>query len=197
MHNPRTSKLALWCFLILSIVATVWLSSVDKTAIVDWFYQQYQQSSTLALIVFAAVTLVSQLIVMPSGFLLLLLGGFMLGAWPATLIYSIIQVLTVFPVRWLAHRNQLPSGVVNFAHKQTTRFQVINSLNARPLVVGMILRLTPVIPSAVACLLSVWLKLSLGVFISATVLVCWVRPLIFSTIGERLPDIGRLVQLVS
>jgi len=197
MNFPSPSKLALLCFIVLSLAATVWLSITDKTIGIDWFYQQHQRSGAITLFVFAAIALASQLIVMPSGFILLLLGGFVLGAWQATLIYSVIQVLTLFPVRWLAQRNQLPGSVVAFAQKQSMRFRIVNAVNSKPLLVGIILRLTPVIPSAVACLLSVWLKLTLPVFLLATVMVCWVRPLIFSTIGERLPDIGRLLQMAA
>jgi len=55
-----------------------------------------------------------------------------------------------------------------------------------------VLRLTPVIPSAAACLLAAGLAITLNKFILATIAVCWIRPLFFASIGGSLQALTEL-----
>ncbi|MFK7862128.1 MAG: hypothetical protein AB8B64_25195 [Granulosicoccus sp.] len=137
---------------------------------------------------FSLAVLVSQLLVVPSGSALMLFGGFLLGAPEATLIFSTIQLLATILLVWLGRR----SGVEKLAHSlsgwSVTVEKTMTTLDRVPLMLGIVLRLFPVLPSAIACLLSVVFTIPLCTFLLATALVGWIRPLLFASAGALIPS---------
>ena len=61
----------------------------------------------------------------------------------------------------------------------------------------VVLRLTPVIPSAAACLLAAGLGVDLRKFLAATAAVCWIRPLFFASVGGSLQALSALPNALS
>ena len=88
-------------FVLLSIGLTVLMLNHEPAALIARVQMIVGDSPQAAWLLFAVLTLISQLLIVPSGSLLLMAGGFLLGAMPAALIYALIQVLTTWPVIWL------------------------------------------------------------------------------------------------
>jgi len=61
----------------------------------------------------------------------------------------------------------------------------------------VVIRLTPVIPSAAACLLAAGLNIGLIRFIPATIAVCWIRPLFFASVGGSLQALSGISEAAS
>lgn len=190
-----------WSLIILlllaSIAATTWLLVLDgAAAAVAWFWQVHawvQANKALALLVFFIISFISQMIVMPSGSLLLLFAGFALGAAPATAAFAIAQLLTAGPVYCLSQR--AITGIEQGSLKGTATEKMVYirsqlaSLKGHDFLASALLRLTPVIPSAGACLLAAVSKISLKPFMMATAVTCWMRPLFFASSGAAISEV--------
>lgn len=138
---------------------------------------------------FFLAALVSQLLVIPSGSALMLLGGFLLGAPVATFIFSLVQLLTTVLLVGLGSRSGVKSLANSLSRWSKLVENTLSTLNRVPLTLGVTLRLFPVLPSAVACLLSVGFAIPLRTFLLATALVGWIRPLLFASAGALVPSV--------
>ena len=71
------------------------------------------------------------------------------------------------------------------------------------LLASVAIRLTPVIPSAVACLLAAGLGIGRNAFLLGTAISCWIRPLFFASVGAstqmlmELTDPAKILESVS
>lgn len=146
------------------------------------------------LVIYAVVCLLTQLLVLPSGSMILIVSGFVFGPLVAAAIYSVAQILTSWPVYKVAELS-MQSGarglLYNFQQSLLSR-PIVKTLNQDGVVAAIVLRLTLVVPSAVACCIAATLKIPIGAFVSATVLVCWVRPLFFASVGGALQELSLL-----
>ena len=192
MSGANSARLWLVALLLLSIGASAMLLNQDAASIVTRVQGIVGDSPVIALALFALLSLVSQLLIVPSGSLLLMMGGFLLGALPAALIYALIQIITTGPVIWLGQRGGVARAEAQLEAASPLLAHLADSLRAAPFSLSLVLRLTPVIPSAVGCLLSVLFGIPRTTFILVTALVCWVRPLFFASIGAALPTLQRL-----
>lgn len=191
-------------FLAISLAACLWwiffdgFESLQRQLI--GFNEQVQgaDSKVLWVLVYAIVCLISQLFIVPSGSLILMAAGFVFSPLLAAGIFSIAQILCSWPVylfgrhiserypdrfERLTQRFKLPAGWYEMVQKEGFFATVV-------------LRLTPVIPSAAACLLAAGLGISLHRFIAATIAVCWIRPLFFASLGASLQSLSNLSEAV-
>ncbi len=181
-------------FVLLSIGLTVLMLNHEPAALIARVQMIVGDSPQAAWLLFAVLTLISQLLIVPSGSLLLMAGGFLLGAMPAALIYALIQVLTTWPVLWLGRNGGMERAERHLETLSPMLSRMAQALREAPFSLALVLRLTPVIPSAVACLLSVAFSVPRSVFLLATTLVCWVRPVFFASIGAAVPALSRLAR---
>ena len=84
-----------------------------------------------------------------------------------------------------------PGLLYNFQQSLLSR-PIVKTLNQEGVVAAIVLRLTPVIPSAAACCIAAALKIPIGAFCLATVMVCWVRPLFFASVGGAFQELSSL-----
>lgn len=119
----------------------------------------------------------------------MLVGGFLLGAPAATLIFSTIQLATTVLLVWLGRKCGADALAQLLSRWSDRLGNTMTTLDRVPLTLGIVLRLFPVLPSAVACLLSVVFKIPLRMFLLATALVGWIRPLLFASAGGLLPSL--------
>jgi len=63
------------------------------------------------------------------------------------------------------------------------------SLRGNEILATALLRLTPVIPSAGACLLAAMCRIGLRPFMIGTLLTCWIRPLFFASSGAAMSSV--------
>ncbi len=144
--------------------------------------------------VYALICVVSQLIVVPSGSLILLVAGFLYGPVIAATVFSLAQILTAWPVYRVASEILHKSGQQSLAkfHHILPGSAALTSLREESFVASVTIRLTPVIPSAVAVVLAAALQIPVRVFLLATVAVCWVRPLFFAAVGGSFGEVSQL-----
>lgn len=189
-----------WTIVVLlaaSIVATSWLLVFDGLeSAVSGFWQAHawvDANKGRALLVFFVISLISQMIVMPSGSLMLLFAGFALGGLAAAGVFGLAQLLTAWPMYALSNR-AIVSAEQGFL-KGTTAATIarvrrqLESLKGSDFLASVLLRLTPVIPSAGACLLAAISHIGLKPFLLATAATCWIRPLFFASSGAALSEV--------
>ncbi len=192
-----TQLLLIAVLLAASVLATGWMLFYGGTELVGAvFWRSYdwvQANRTMALLLFFLISFISQLIVMPSGSLMLLLAGFALGGLPAATVFAIAQVLSAWPVYSLSRRalNSVDRGFSHGTdkHRINAIMEKLASLRGNPLVATALLRLTPVIPSAGACLLAAMCSIKLKPFLIGTFLTCWIRPLFFASSGAAMSSV--------
>lgn len=146
------------------------------------------------LAIYSLVCLITQLIVVPSGSMILMVSGFVFGPVIAAGIFSLAQVLALWPVYKVATVS-LQSEQTGWLHRlqqSLLSHPILKALKQEGVVAGIVLRLTPVIPSAAACCFAAALKIPIGAFVVATLLVCWVRPLFFASIGGAIQELSSL-----
>lgn len=184
-----------------SVAASIWLLWLDGSTTLTQLLSRSIDSQpshgrfATGLLVFFIVSLTTQLLVVPSGSILLIAAGFTFGATPATLTYALAQLLSAWPVYAAsAAARKRPGGWARHASAPAAQrlLQSIGTLRQDALLTTITLRLTPLIPSAVACVLAAMLQLPLRFFLLGTLAVCWVRPLFFASSGASLAQLGNL-----
>lgn len=149
--------------------------------------------------VFAVISFCLQLLVVPSGSLLLIGAGFVFGVMPSVLIYTAMQCLAIFPVYRLCAYSSANNlfGLQRKLDDWIDRSGVSRVAGAEPLVSGMVLRLTPVLPSAVATGIAALSVIPVKVFLLSTLAVGWVRPLFFSSVGGAVSELSGFATALS
>ena len=181
-------------FVIASVAGSIWLLVFDGLSLVQNVLVRVNSRIEGAegnlpwLIAYAIVCLLSQLLIVPSGSLILIAAGFIFSPLLAAGIFSVAQVICSWPVYSIG---KIVSE--KFPHRfrsLTKRFKFPTDwehiVQQEGFLATVVLRLTPVIPSAAACLLAAGLAIDFTKFILATIAVCWIRPLFFASIGGSL-----------
>jgi len=141
---------------------------------------------------FLILVLISQLLVVPSGSILLIGGGFLLGTIPAALIYTALLPITGVIAAEIAASSSLTKWVESLLYKSNKASRIARLLKHEPFTLSAVLRLTPVIPAAIAAIVATTLKVSHTTFIFATLCVGWIRPLFFASIGGAAQSMTQL-----
>jgi len=191
-------------FLVVSLFISVWLlmsdglESVHRLMIYVNSHVQNADKKPLWLIVYAGLCVFSQLLVVPSGSLILIAAGFIFSPLLAAGIFSVAQVLCSWPVYKLGEI--ISCRYPDRFDKLTTRFGLPadwqKEIDNEGFIATMVIRLTPVIPSAAACLLAAGMGISLQRFIPATIAVCWIRPLFFACLGGSLQALSEIPEVM-
>jgi len=188
--------------LISSAAATIWvlwlggLSTITSLIIggAEYLLQFPSQHSTQLswLAGFAVISLSLQLLIVPSGSILLIGAGFVFGLMPSVGIYTLMQCLAIWPIYWLcqygSERN--PWALQHKVDRWLAQTGLARVTDDEPLVASMVLRLTPVLPSAAASSVASFSGVPISAFFAATVLVGWVRPLFFASIGGAAKELS-------
>lgn len=143
-------------------------------------------------ICFVFLVLISQLLVVPSGSILMIGGGFLLGSLPAALIYTALLPVTGIIVGKVTESSSLKNWVATLLYKSNKVTRIVELLNHEPFTLSAVLRLTPVIPAAIAAIVASTFKVPHSTFIFATLCVGWVRPLFFASIGGTAHSLTQL-----
>jgi len=181
-------------FIVLSVVLSVWLLMFDGLATLLTVAQSAYDTvsatgnSTNWLLLYAMVCLVSQLLVIPSGSIMLMAAGFLFSPLVAAAIFSIAQVFATWPMyqfgqKWLL---KFPDYLQRKLDRTPLPHNLLALIGKEGFSASVVLRLTPVVPSALACLLAAGFKISFNSFLLATCAVCWIRPLLFASVGGSL-----------
>lgn len=195
-HPPSSNyRKAVWIavlLLLLSLLGSFWmiLSPDSRQLSVNWLSSP--KSTITLLIVFATLALLSQLLIVPSGTILMMAGGFVLGSWAASGIYLALLPITALPIYWLYFNTSTTLPAWMTKRIPTPSATVWNSLKDQPFLLSAVSRLTPVVPSALAVVIACSFNVSLKTFLIATLMVGWIRPLFFASIGATLSSLEQL-----
>lgn len=189
--------------LILSVAVSVWLLMFGGLEVVQEFLiglsDRVDSNSWWWLGMYGVVCLLSQLLIIPSGSLILIAAGFIFSPLLAAGIFSVAQVICSLPVYSIG--KTISDKFPNRFDSLTRRFRLSAHWEAvvqqEGFLATVVLRLTPVIPSAAACLLAAGLGIEWTRFLFATIAVCWIRPLFFASVGGSLQALTTLDQGVA
>jgi uncharacterized membrane protein YdjX (TVP38/TMEM64 family) len=153
----------------------------------------------LAIAAFFVIAFVAQLIVMPSGTVIVLIGGFLLGAWPAALGYYVAQ-LAAAPVVYGAAR----AGFGRMAQDRLEalvravlpgRFaSLLNLAQSEGVLAVIALRLAPVLTSAMVPLIAAAAGIRLGRLMLGSLLISWIKPTFFAGIGAAARNLAEVTE---
>ncbi len=192
-------------FTLASVAGSVWLVLFDGLAYVQKLligvskHVEGVGDRLPWLAAYALVCLLSQLLVVPSGSLILIAAGFIFTPLLAAGIFSVAQVICSWPVYRIgaAVSERFPQHFVALTKKFKFPPDWERVVQQEGFLATIVLRLTPVIPSAAACLLASGLAIGLRKFVLATIAVCWIRPLFFASIGGSLQVLTNLSDAAS
>jgi len=119
-------------------------------------------------------------------------GGFLLGTLPATIIYTALLPITGWIVGQITTSSSLEKWVDAFLYKHNKTARLVELLKNEPFTLSAVLRLTPVIPAAIAAIVAATLKVGDTTFVLATLCVGWVRPLFFASIGGAVLSLSQI-----
>lgn len=187
-------------FVLLSVAGSVWLVLFGGIELLQSYLIDLSErvkdagSNPQWLVIYALVCFVSQLLIIPSGSLILIAAGFIFSPLLAMSIFSVAQVLCSFPIYKAGEAigRKFPDRFALITQRFRLPAGWEQAVQSEGLLATVALRLTPVIPSAAACLLASGLGIRLGGFIVATIAVCWIRPLFFASIGGSLQALTSL-----
>lgn len=189
---------------LLSVPGTLWLvffggSEVVRDVLIEVSATAGLPANPVAVLgIYFLVCLITQLIVVPSGSIILIVAGYILGPFIAAGIFSLAQMLALYPVYRIAQFFIESEKPRRFRQTLDTwaASRFAGSLKQEGLAAGVVLRLTPVVPSAAACCLAALLRIPLTIFFASSVLVCWVRPLFFASVGGALKELNGLQNVI-
>jgi len=207
-HSRRLLRLTIF-LLVGSIAATFWLlvlgglTTVTSLIVTGAEYllrfPQHHAMQASWLAGFAALCFLLQLFIVPSGSVLMVGAGFVFGVLPSVAIYTCMQCLAIWPVYRLC-QNSLAARSGALQAKVDVWLQksaVKRVTGLEPLVSAMVLRLTPILPSAASSSIAAFSGIKLSVFFLATLLAGWVRPLFFASVGSAVNEVGGFATAVS
>lgn len=173
---------------IASVVGTVVVLQLSPHAVLatlERASELVREHYVLSCIVFALWSFLSLLLVVPTGTLSVIAGGWLLGGIPAAAIYvAMVFPATIVLMRVAAgmRRGWLANAVAARLPKRLALLPSAVETEGVATVAAM--RLNPVVPNAVLCVMAPALGISLRQVLIGTVLTGWVRPVLFATAAE-------------
>lgn len=146
---------------------------------------------TLAL--YALLCFLSQLVIVPSGTLIALGGGYLFGILAGGGVLAASALAANVAVFLIA--NSAFSGLVaRYADAAPQRRRALDILQAEGAAGVVALRLSPIVPSALTATLSAAAGISLATFAIMSVLTIWVRPFAFAAAGASMRQLADVAQ---
>lgn len=142
-----------------------------------------------AMAVYTAVCLVSQTMVIPSGTLLVLAGGYLLGAGAAAGILSVAALAASILVYAIA-REAFSRTISEYAQRTPERQKALDALRQEGASAVAALRLAPIVPNAVAASLAAGAGIPFWTFMTVSALTIWVRPLAVASLGASMRELA-------
>lgn len=162
-------------------------------ALLDWLQRQATQAPLQALALYALVCFLSQLVIVPSGTLIALGGGYLFGLVAGGGVLAASALIANVIVFLIA--NSAFSGLVaRYADAAPQRRRALDILQAEGAAGVVALRLSPIVPSALTATLSAAAGISLATFAFMSVLTIWVRPFAFAAAGSSMRQLADVAQ---
>jgi uncharacterized membrane protein YdjX (TVP38/TMEM64 family) len=153
---------------------------------------QLEQRKVMVILEFAVWALVANCLVLPAGSLSLVAGGAILGMAAPALIWFAAQLVTA-PLIYrtgAGSRDRIEPLVTRYLGSSAVR--IVARAAHDGVATTILLRLTPILPSAPACLIAAWAGIDLKSFMIGSGLAGWVRPLYFASLGAAAGELARV-----
>lgn len=162
-------------------------------ALLHWLQRAAAEAPLQTLALYALVCFLSQLVIVPSGTVIALGGGYLFGilAGGGVLATSaLVANVIVFAIA-----NSAFSGfVARYADAAPQRRRALDVLQAEGAAGVVALRLSPIVPSALTATLSAAAGISLATFAFISALTIWVRPFAFAAAGASMRQLTDVAQ---
>lgn len=194
--SARASFAGLAALAILSIFALSLLAADGGArvfALLDWLQRQATKAPLQALALYALVCFLSQLVIVPSGTLIALGGGYLFGLVAGGGVLA-ASALVANVIVFLIANSAFSGLVARYADAAPQRRRALDILQAEGAAGVVALRLSPIVPSALTAMLSAAAGISLATFAFMSVLTIWVRPLAFAAAGSSMRQLADVAQ---
>ena len=162
-------------------------------ALLDWLQRQAAEAPMQTLALYALLCFLSQLVIVPSGTLIALGGGYLFGILAGGGVLAASALAANVAVFLIA--NSAFSGLVaRYADAAPQRRRALDILQAEGAAGVVALRLSPIVPSALTATLSAAAGISLATFAIMSVLTIWVRPFAFAAAGASMRQLADVAQ---
>ncbi|KAB2848863.1 MAG: hypothetical protein F9K44_09645 [Hyphomicrobiaceae bacterium] len=199
---PLGQRIARHGFIFLAAVSVIGTVAIVKNGgpievvrSVAMFADQAKANLALVVLCYFAISFVMQVALLPTGTIVPIVGGFLLGAPVASGVYFLSQ-LAATPVVWMMARRGLGATGDLKVEALVKRFvpERWRGLISRAREEGTLgaMGLRVLLPSAVACIVAAGLKISLGSLMLATLLVNWARPYVIASVGAAAKSFAEL-----
>lgn len=203
MTHPSPSARGLFWLIFAVIVVTVAASAgvlaltsgTSISTLVVGAKHWIDANAVLALALFAVWALAANCIVIPAGSVSLIAAGALFGPlWPALIWYG-SQIVTAPLPHAFGRILKAESSTRRIGGKSIDqwtlpfRHRLASLVDPRPVMASVLLRLCPLVPSAVAALIAATIGIGLRPFLLGSLLVGWARPLYFTSVGASLKSL--------
>jgi uncharacterized membrane protein YdjX (TVP38/TMEM64 family) len=181
---------------LLSAAAIALFSSNGGTkvfALLDWLQRQAAESPTQTLVLYALICFLSQLVIVPSGTLIALGGGYLFGMLAGGGVLA-LGALAANVIVFVLAGSAFSGWVSSYAEKAPQRRKALDILQAEGAAGVLALRLSPIVPSALTATLSAAAGISLATFAAMSLLTIWVRPFAFAAAGASMRGLTDIAQ---
>lgn len=192
--RPALAVLAMLA--LVSVIAVAFAATdggVRVLALLGWLQLQVTQAPGRTLALYALVCFLSQLVIVPSGTVIALGGGYLFGIVAGGTVLA-VSALAANVIVFLIANSAFASLVARYADAAPQRRRALDVLQAEGAAGVVALRLSPIVPSALTATLSAAAGISLATFAFISALTIWVRPFAFAAAGVSMRQLTDVAQ---
>ena len=189
---------AISLIVLISLVGTIVLlrgGTIDAASLLDAVAGEVERNYLAMLALFALWSFATLLLVIPGGTISLFAAGFLFGWAPAAAVY-VAMILPATLILDGIGRRQLGARLATYlaCHLPARLALAPAVLRAEGLSTVIALRMAPVVPNAVMCLLVASLGISRRDLILGTLAAAWVRPVLVAGAGSMMRSASDLLE---
>ena len=151
-----------------------------------------EANRTLALTIFAVWALLANCLILPAGSLSVMAAGALFGTVVPALVWFTAQLLTTPFLHRAGFGNRAEIDRMVRRYLGARASALLADATREGVWTTILLRLTPVLPSAPTALIAAWAGVDRRSFLLGTVLVGWLRPLYFASLGAAAGSLARI-----
>jgi uncharacterized membrane protein YdjX (TVP38/TMEM64 family) len=175
-----------------SLVGTVILWGLGGNRAVLDLLAAIAERRGLAITLFGLWALAANCLVLPAGSLSLIAGAMLLGTVLPAAIWYAAQLATAPLIHRSVDAGSSATTALVERYLGANAARLLGRAAQDGIWTTVVLRLTPVLPSAPAAMIAAWAGIDLRRFMLGSVLAGWVRPLYFASIGATIGNVARV-----
>lgn len=188
--NARLSAL-----LAISAIGTALILSIGGRELLVATLATLEQHPIAFACVFASWAVIANCLILPAGSLSLIAGGAVLGAPVPAAIWFAAQLASAPFIHRATSLERTATSAMIERYLGASPGQLLARAATDGIWATVVLRLTPILPSAPAALIAAAMGISLRSFMIGSIAAGWVRPLYFASIGAAAGSITRATEV--